>query len=91
MDLLSPAKTCDPWAVYSAKRFANGQPSGVELTATQSKILQTLKDTGGAEPATIMASLRINPSEYERDIATLRHLERVRGELREGKKFIRLW
>ncbi len=29
--------------------------------------------------------------DLEREIACLRHMEKVRGELREGKKFIRLW
>jgi hypothetical protein len=91
IDVLSPAKTCDPWAVYSAKSFSKGHNFNLELTETQSKILQILKDTGGAEPAIIIERLQITQSQFERDIATLRHMEKVRGELREGKKFIRLW
>ncbi|MFC1816003.1 hypothetical protein ACFL0M_08680 [Thermodesulfobacteriota bacterium] len=63
----------------------------IELTETQSKILQLLKDTGGAEPGIIMERIGIKLSELEREIATLRHMEKVRGELREGKKFFRLW
>lgn len=30
-------------------------------------------------------------SGLEREIATLRHMEKVRGELRKGKKMVRLW
>jgi len=91
IDTLSPAKACDPWAVYSAKSFSKEDGSGIELTETQSKILQILKETGGAEPRIISERLQIKPSELEREIATLRHMEKVRGELREGKKILRLW
>ena len=91
IDALSPAKACDPWAVYSAKTFAQGTESKIEITATQSKILQILKDTGGTEPETIIEQLGITPSDLEREVATLRHMEKVRGELRDGKKIIRLW
>jgi hypothetical protein len=91
IDILSPAKACDPWAVYSAKSFSKEYGSNVRITETQSKILQILKETGGAEPRIISERLQIKPSELEREIATLRHMEKVRGELREGKKILRLW
>ena len=91
IDVLAPAKACDPWAVYSAKSFAKEHNFNIELTETQSKILQLLRDTGGAEPGIIIERLQIKPSDLEREIATLRHMEKVRGELRDGKKFIRLW
>jgi hypothetical protein len=77
--------------VYTAKSFSKGAGSEVELTETQSQILQILKETGGAEPRIILERLQITPSEFEREMATLRHMEKVRGELREGKKIIRLW
>jgi hypothetical protein len=35
--------------------------------------------------------LNISPMDLEREIAALRHMEKVRGELRSGKKYIRLW
>ena len=38
MDTLSPAKTCDPWAVHSAKSFSKEEGSNVGITETQSKI-----------------------------------------------------
>ncbi len=91
IDTFSPAKACDPWAVYSAKSFSEEDGSNIEITETQSKILQILKETGGAEPRIILARLQIEASDLEREIATLRHMEKVRGELREGKKIIRLW
>ena len=91
IDTLSPPKACDPWAVYSAKSFLKEDGPNVEVTETQSKILQILKETGGAEPRIILERLQIKPSDLEREIATLRHMEKVRGELREGKKILRLW
>ena len=91
MDTLSPPKTCDPWAVHSAKSFSKGASSNAHFTETQSKILKVLKETGGVEPRIIAERLQIKPSDLDREIPTLRHMEKVRGELREGKKILRLW
>ncbi len=91
MEALSPAKACDPWAVYSARTFSDNDKYPVALTETQSKILQVLTETGGAEPGEIARRLRIGPADLERDFSTLRHMEKVRAELRQGRKFLRLW
>jgi hypothetical protein len=91
MDALSPAKTCDPWAVHSAKSFGREQGGVFDLTERQRRILEILKETGGAPPEHLIERLNISPMDLEREIAALRHMEKVRGELRAGKKFIRLW
>ncbi len=91
MDTLSPAKTCDPWAVHSAKSFGKNLDGKFELTELQRKILEILKETGGAPPEHLIERLNISPMDLEREIAALRHMEKVRGELRAGKKYIRLW
>jgi hypothetical protein len=91
MDALSPAKTCDPWAVHSAQSFAKSKGGVVELNETQKGILRILKETGGAEPADVISELGINPADFEREVAALRHMEKLRGELRDGKKFLTLW
>ena len=91
MDVLSPPKACDPWAVYTAKSLSSETDLKLELTETQSKILKFLAETNGAELAVISKNLNINLSDLEREIATLRHMEKVRGELRDGKKNICLW
>ena len=90
-DALSPAKACDPWAVYSATSFSKESGTGTNITETQSKILQILKETGGTEPKIISERLQISPSDLEREIATLRHMEKLKAELREGKKTFCLW
>ncbi|MBI5579670.1 MAG: hypothetical protein HY895_11000 [Deltaproteobacteria bacterium] len=91
MDALSPAKTCDPWAVHSAKSFGKNLGGKFELTGLQRKILGILEETGGAPPEQLVERLNIPPMDLEREIAALRHMEKVRGELRSGRKYIRPW
>lgn len=91
MDLLSPAKTCDPWAVHSAKTFLESTNTEPELSPVQQKILEIIRDEGPQEPSSLCNRLQIRQSDLERDIAALRHMEKIRGELRGGKRFIRLW
>jgi predicted HTH transcriptional regulator len=91
MDALSPAKACDPWAVHSAKTFEKEQGGAVQLTDRQKRILLVLEETGGVEPRMMIERLNISPADLEREIATLRHLEKVSAELREGRKYIVLW
>ena len=91
MDLLSPARTCDPWAVHSAQTFARKSGGSLELTEIQKKILEIVKETGGAEPGVIVERLQIKPADLEREVAALRHMEKIRGELRQGKIFFITW
>jgi hypothetical protein len=91
MDALSPAKTCDPWAVHSAQSFAKSKGGALELNDVQKRILHILKETGGAEPTDVISEIGINPADFDREVAALRHMEKLRGELRDGKKFLRLW
>lgn len=91
MDRLSPAKACDPWAVFAAKSFSGKDGATAALTEIQSKILEILKEIGGVAPEIISEKLQLKPADLDREIATLRHMEKVRGELREGKKILRLW
>jgi hypothetical protein len=91
MDALSPPKTCDPWAVHSAKMLSKGTEANLAINETQAKILKILEETGGNELKIIAERLQIKPSDLEREIAALRHMEKVRGELKEGKKILRLW
>lgn len=88
MDVLSPAKTCDPWAVHSAKNL--GEQGGV-LNEVQKQILDVLKQTGGMEPSALAERLQLKPADLERETAALRHMEKVRGKLENGKKIILLW
>jgi len=91
IDALSPSKGCDPWAVYCAKSSLKNERAEPEITELQSKILQILKETGGIEPEEIIKRLSIKPSELEREIATLRHMEKVKGQIRGEKRVLCLW
>ena len=91
MDALSPARACDPCAVHSAKSFLKEFDAGHQITETQGRILDILEETGGIELDLLSERLRMKSSDVERDIAALRHMEKVRGELRRGKRIIRLW
>jgi hypothetical protein len=39
----------------------------------------------------IVERLQIKPADLEREVAALRHMEKIRGELRQGKKFLIPW
>jgi hypothetical protein len=91
MDLLSPLKACDPWAVHSATTFVKEESDELRLTPVQQNIVDILRNEGPQESENLCERLRIKETDIERDIAVLRHMEKIRGELRGGKKLIRLW
>ena len=93
MDILSPVRTCDPWAVHSAKSFEAHTGGAARVTPIQSEILEILKETGGLEPAALLERLngKLTQARLEREFATLRHMERARGEKRGDKVFLRPW
>jgi hypothetical protein len=91
MDALSPPRSCDPWAVHTAKSLMGEEGGKPVFTAIQMRILQLLEETGGMETKALSERLQMKPSDLEREIAALRHMEKVRGELREGKKVVCLW
>lgn len=91
MDALSPSRTCDPWAVHSAKSFPKDGIQSPALNALQQKIIDILKETGGVEPGVLVERSGVKPTDLEREIAALRHMEKIRAELREGRRFIVLW
>jgi hypothetical protein len=91
MDALSPARACDPWAVHSAKSFERHGGTESSLTELQTRILTLLREAGGLEPEELCRRLEIKPSELEKQLAVLRHMEKVRAALRDGKKLVQLW
>lgn len=88
MDALSPARACNPWAVYTAKSLSSQEGA---LSETQAKILTILKETGGVEPSILAEMIQLKSTDLEREIAALRHMEKVRAKLKDGKKIICLW
>ena len=93
MDMLSPVRTCDPWAVHSAKSFEKHGGGKSIVTPIQSEILDILKKTGGIEPKALVRKLgdKLTQKELEREFATLRHMEKARGEKRDDQIVWRIW
>lgn len=85
IDALSPAKPCDPWAVYAATSARRGAGLvGIQgLTPLQKDICRFLEERGKATPAEVMQRFDLSQGELERLVATLRHCELLRGQ-KEG-------
>ena len=91
MDLLSPPKACDPWAVYSAKSFTEHEGHELELSPLQARITALLRQRGPLEPGDLSKILQVKETDLERELAALRHMEKVRGQITGGRRVIRLW
>ena len=91
MDLLSPLKACDPWAVYSAESFSKDESYVLHLNENQQRILNILREKGPTELKALSGILRMKQTDLDRELAVLRHMEKVKGELRSGKRMMRLW
>lgn len=87
MDALSPAKTCDPWATYTASRLDHQ-----ELNPTQQAVLELVARQGGATAGELMRATGKSWPELERDVAALRHMERMRAaKTADGGKVFKLF
>lgn len=92
-DALSPLKTCDPWAVHSARNFEKFSGGDHPLTPVQKNILQILETKGPIEPSELLKNMgnHIQLDELQREFSSLRHMEKARGEKQGDKVLWRLW
>ncbi len=88
MDVLSPTRICDPWAVRHAKACSNDETN---LTAIQQNIIKILADTGGITMNNLATRLSIKEKELERNLAALRHMEKIKARPENGQKVFCLW
>ena len=79
MDALNPAKSCDPWATYTASRL----PDTI-LNPLQERIMALLKERGEVTPQDICSSLEIPAKDLEREFASLRHMQLTRAKQGPG-------
>jgi hypothetical protein len=94
MDALSPMKTCDPWAVHSAKSFDKHMGAvNTVLNPIQTEMVAILAQTGGLEPKDLLIRIggKVSEEQMQREFAALRHMEKVRAEKRGERVFWRLW
>jgi DNA-directed RNA polymerase subunit RPC12/RpoP len=87
MDILSPPKACDPWAVHSAQTFLKGKEKLSTLTPLQSKIINYIKEKGEATAEEMIRNLDLTEEELRREFAVLRHMEVLRAT-KKGEKIL---
>jgi tRNA-Thr(GGU) m(6)t(6)A37 methyltransferase TsaA len=83
MDILSPPKACDPWAVYAAKCSLQGNDKFAALTPGQRRIVDYIRAKGEATVEEVMEHLGLTAEEFKREFAVLRHMEVLKG-LKKG-------
>lgn len=93
MDALSPVRTCDPWAVHSAKSFETHTGGTATMTPIQTEIMGILEETGGVESHVLLERLngKLTEAQLKREFATLRHMEKARAEKRGDSVVLRPW
>ena len=86
IDIRYPARACDPWAVYSATRSREtlGLKGTAGLTELQQAIYDFIRGRGKVTREQIIEALGLTDAELQRQLATLRHCELVKGH-KEGK------
>jgi recombinational DNA repair protein (RecF pathway) len=81
LDLRLDVKACDPWAVHSAMRFR--EDSGLQgtegLTEIQKEIFELVKRRGKVTREEVRESFNLPEPELQRELATLRHCELIKG------------
>jgi len=85
MDILSPPKACDPWAVHSAQTFLKGKDKLSTLTPLQQNIVNYIREKKEATLEEMIENLHLTEEELRREFAVLRHMEILRGTKKEGK------
>jgi hypothetical protein len=89
LDSVELSKTCDPWAVHSAKNMVASQ--GLRLTPAQEKLLElvkTEKEIGFSQAA---ERLGVTEKDLQQDFTVLRHMEMLRAAKKENDKVITLF
>ena len=78
MEALSPTRTCDPWAVHTAKSLKD-LPGGHDLTPLQQKLYDLVQERGEVPIPEAAALLGLTEDELRREFAPLRHMEKLRA------------
>ena len=78
LEALSPLRTCDPWAVHTARSLKD-LPGGLTLTPRQQQLYDLVKGQGEVPKQEAARILGISEDELQREFAVLRHLEMLRA------------
>ncbi len=87
---IEPPRTCDVSAVSAAKhhRAMSGQTGTEGMREIHKKIHQYLLDNGKATKEEICAQFDLTVMEMEREIATMRHCELIKGKREDNIIYI---
>ena len=77
-EALSPVRTCDPWAVHTARSLKD-LPGGLTLTPRQQQLYDLVKEQGEVPKQEAARILGVSEDELQREFAVLRHLEMLRA------------
>ncbi len=78
LEAMSPVRTCDPWAVHTAKSLKD-LPGGLTLTPRQQQLLDLVKARKEVPKEEAARLLGVNEDDLQREFAVLRHLEMLRA------------
>ncbi len=78
LEAMSPVRTCDPWAVHTAKSLKD-LPGGLTLTPRQQQLYDLVKERGEVPKQEAAQVLGVNEDDLQREFAVLRHLEMLRA------------
>ncbi len=82
MDALSPTRTCDPWAVHTARSLKDSQGRH-QLTPGQQQLYDLVQEKGELPFPEAARRLGLSEDEVRREFAALRHMELLRACKRE--------
>jgi hypothetical protein len=86
MDMMSPAKACDPWAVKAATSSMKSKADGIrELRGLEKKVYELIVEKACIPLEELPALCQTTPKEIERAISVLRHMELLRAAMREDR------
>lgn len=93
IEAIEPPRTCDVTAVYSAKvaRRMAGQEGTDGLTELQKDIYNYVKNEGPVTHEQIMKKFKLAKWQLDKQFATLRHCELLRGFRQDGQIFVKVW
>lgn len=93
IEAIEPPRTCDVAAVYSAKvsRRMAGQEGTDGLSDLQKDIYNFVKENGNVTHEQIMKRFMLPKWQLEKNFATLRHCELLRGFREGGQVYVTVW
>ena len=83
MDLMSPAKACDPWAVKMATgSFTTKGDAIATLQGLEKQLYELVEGEGKVASEEAAKRMAISPDQLRKVFTVLRHMELLRGDRR---------